>query len=120
MNYEDLYSFSFRIENVGVKDVGDFKDVVSELRYYFVGTNKNNNDVKERFAVHSFDVDHLDKEQFIPFDQVSPDMIHDWLSLAIRSENLDDMKKDIHLMFNPPIRFYNLSHFNPKTKLKQE
>jgi hypothetical protein len=114
MNYDDLYDFSFRIETVGVKDIGDFKGVISEVRYYFLGVEKENHDVKERFAVQSFDVENLIEEQFIPFEDVHSDLLHDWLKLSIQEDNLESMKKDIHLLFNPPIKYYNLSIFLPK------
>ena len=119
MNYDDLYDFSFRIETIGVKDVGDFKGVISELRYYFTGTYKENLNVKQRFAVYSFNVENLVEEQFIPFEKVDSDMLHDWLKLSVHEDNLASMKKDIHLLFNPPITYYNLSHFNSKSELKQ-
>jgi hypothetical protein len=113
MNYDDLYNFSFRIERVGVKDIGDFKGVISELRYYFTGVDKNN-DTKERLAVHSLNTENLAEDQFIPFEAVHSDLLHDWLKLSIQEDNLESMKKDIHLLFNPPIKYYNLSTFLPK------
>jgi hypothetical protein len=139
MNYDDFYEFSFRIETVGVKDVGDFKGVISELKYYFVGWEKQYETsidvlsgkeiqkkisnkpftIHQRFAVHSLNVNELNDEQFIPFERVGSDTLHDWLKLSIHPDNLEGMKKDIHLLFNPPIVYYNLSHFNTKPESKQ-
>ena len=118
MNYDDLYNFSFRIETVGVKDIGDLKGVISEVRYYLTGVEKENFNIKERFAVHSFNVEDIE-EQFIPFEDVGSDLLHDWLKLSVREDNVENMKKDIHLLFNPPIKYYNLSEFGPKPKSKQ-
>ena len=113
MNYDHLYQFSFKIQTVGVKDVGDFKGVISELRYYFVGLEKQYEitknevtgkeketrlfnkplNIRERFAVYSFNVDNLTEELFIPFNQVGSDMLHDWLEASIHPDNLEGMKK---------------------------
>jgi hypothetical protein len=113
MKYDELYSFGFRIQTVGVKNVDGFNGVVSEIRYFFTGMNKDNI-TKEIFAVHSLDVNNLVNEQFIPLDQIGADTLHDWLKLSVHNDNLEVMKKDIHLMFNPPIKFYEISHFIPK------
>ena len=119
MNYDDLYDFSFRIETVGVKDIGNLKGVISELRYYFTGTHKETFNVKERFTVYSFNVENLVEDQFIPFEDVDSDMLHDWLKLYVQKDNLAIMKRDIHLLFNPPIKYYSLSEFGPKAESKQ-
>jgi hypothetical protein len=120
MNYDELYSFSFRIHTVGVVDVGSFKNVVEELRYYFVGIDKNNNAAREKFSVHRLKVDNLVEEQFITFDQVNPDILDNWLKFSINEHNLEAMKKDIHLLFNPPITYYGISHFLNKPEVQQE
>jgi hypothetical protein len=107
MDIDKKYCFSFLIDKVGVCNVNDFQNVISELRYYYVGINDNKERV-QKFYVMSFDLSKLDVETFIPMEQVTPDIIYNWLESSIHPDNLIAMKNSIDEIFNPPIKYFSL------------
>ena len=111
MNYDELYSFGFLIDCFGVRDVGEFKDVITEFRYYYTASDINAIS-KKRFYVLPLDVSGLNKESFIPLNKLDDTTLYSWLESSISEENLKGMKEAIHELFNPPIKFYDLSFFN--------
>ena len=140
MNYDDLYDYEFRIESVGVMDVGDLKNVVSEFRYYYTASEKELTHLslikeimkktqddpidaslvikksaalqsKERFFVLHLNTNEIDTEKFIPFEEVTQDNLFEWLSGSIHPENLQRMKHSLHELFNPPIKYYTIGDF---------
>jgi len=110
-NYDELYSFGFLIDSFGVRDVGEFKDVVTEFRYYYTASNINQLS-KKRFYVLPLDVSSLNEDSFIPLKELNDTTLYSWLESSINEENLKGMKESIHELFNPPIKFYDLSFLN--------
>ena len=140
MDYDEIYNFSFRIDSIGVKKVGDIEGVVSEFRAYLTGTvkqiepynpnlkpnqiakNKNlNNSIitkkiesfepKEKFFVSSIDVSQLNVDGLIPFEEITQELIYEWLEKSIHPDNFLNLKKTIHEAFNPEIKYYKIEDF---------
>jgi hypothetical protein len=141
MDYDEMYNFSFRIESIGVKKIGDVENVVYEFRAYLTGTEKqiepynpnlkpnqiaknkkfNNSiitkknlkdpEIKERFFVSTIKVDELNVESLIPLEEVTQELIYEWLEKSFHSDNLLNLKKAIHEAFNPEIKYYNMDYF---------
>jgi len=110
MDYDNLYSFYNRIDLIGISNVGEFKDVVSEIRYFFVGTDQKG-DVRERLFVLNINTDNLNKKTFIPLDKVTKETLTSWLVQHTNPINLNSMKKSIHEMFVPPILYRDFQSF---------
>ena len=106
------YDFSFKICEVGSIDTENFVDVVSELRCYFVGKNKDG-EVKERFYVIHLDTKNIQKENFIPFDKIDVMQLYKWIDSNLHPDNFETMKKSIHEQFHPPIRYHKVETFMP-------
>lgn len=100
---DENIKFNFKLDNVGVSDVGEFIGVVSEIRYYFVGVL---NDVeKQRFYVQKINTSNLQKDTFKDILDVTREELLYWLERSIDPQNLSDMKQSIHEQFYPPIRY---------------
>ncbi len=109
--------FSYKIESVGLKDVGEFKDVVCEFRFYYVGTDKNNNSQK-RFSVLQADTSNLDANTFIAADKVTLDILYNWIDRGINPTNKFQMKKAIYDLLYPEVRYVDQQFFTGKPEEK--
>ena len=118
MDLDEKYCFSFLIDKVGVCNVNNFENVISELRYYYVGINDKKERV-QRFYVMSFDPSKLDVETFIPIEQVTHGMVYNWLISSIHPDNLNAMKNSIDETFNPPIKYFTLDQITSVTTHQQ-
>lgn len=113
---EDI-DFSYKIESIGLKNIGEFKDVVSEFRYYFVGSDKNNNSQK-RFYVLQANTSNLNVDTFIPVDKITLDILYDWIDKGINPANKFAMKKAIYELLYPEIKYVDQQFFAKNSEEK--
>ena len=99
---EDI-KFSFRIETIGLTNVGDYKNVVCEIKYAFKG--RVGKIAKERSFIQPIDYSNLNSDTFIDSDKILMENLEQWLESSIPEEDLNSMKQTIFELFNPKIIF---------------
>ena len=80
---------------------------------YLYKKNKNLEiaEPKEKFFVSSINVNELNVEELIPLEEVTQELIYQWLEKSIHPDNLLNFKKASHEAFNPEIKYYNMDYF---------
>ena len=107
-------TFDYKIDTVGLKTVGELDRVVAEIRYYFVGTIgdiSRDGTYHQRLFIQSLDISKINKDNFIPAEELTLAQIKKWLEESINPDNLVGMKKLIYEMFIPPITFVGVNFF---------
>lgn len=102
--------FSFKIKTVGLSDIGQFKDVVTEIRYFFVGHNSEKH--SERFYVRSIPTDNLDPNTFVPANQLSEETLIEWVEAGLDEREIGIMKQSMTDELYPPIKYVSMDFFN--------
>ena len=107
--------FSYRVDTIGITTIGEFEEVICEIRYYFIGSIGNEN--KERYYVQKIDTSNLNKNTFKNSVDVSRDKLLEWLIGSIDPANLEDMKNAIHEQFHPKVQYVSPLYFREKCGL---
>ena len=105
--------FSFRIHAVGLSDIGNFKNVVTEIRYYFVGHNSEKHN--ERFYVRSIPTDKLDPNSFVSSEQLNEQTLLKWIDDNLDEREIGIMKQSMTEEMYPPIKYVAMDYFNKQS-----
>jgi len=105
----DKIEYEFIIDTVNVSDKEGFSDVVTEIRCFYRGTIGE--EVKNRYYVHNLNPTNIDSKTFININDVTKANLVEWLEKSIDANNLENLKRNVQELFNPPSRNISITFF---------
>lgn len=96
--------YTWKIDHISVKNAGDLKDAVYRVHWFKMGTDEEGN-TGRFYGATEFDHSTLDPDAFVPFDEITEELMISWIQSKITPE-LDDhynnlIAKDLEGRKNP-------------------
>lgn len=107
-NLEEI-QYSFVVDSVSAINLGEFSNVISEMKCYLRGTIGE--ETRDRYFVHKLDTSNISSDDFIDIDKLTKQNLTEWVEKSIHPDNLKNLKQAVVDMFNPPIRNISITFF---------
>lgn len=77
--------YTWKIDHISVKNSGDLQDAVFRVHWWKSGVDEDGNEGRY-YGASQFDLSNLDPETFVPFDEITEDIMLGWITSSITAE----------------------------------